>query len=251
MEILISNDDGIDSNGLFELANKFKELGNVTVVAPLQQMSATSHSLTTITPLRIKHFYRNNKFFGYAVNGTPADCVKLAIISLMDKKPDIVISGINYGRNTGINILYSGTIAAAVEGFLMGIPSFAVSLTTHNTKKEAATAAEYAFQIVQKILKEKITENLILNINIPAIPAENIKGIKITKLANSYWDDKYEKRVDTFHQEYYWFNGKYIYDKENIKTDDAVIEEGYIAVTPLQYSFTNYQQMEILKILER
>ncbi|MBR3090412.1 MAG: 5'/3'-nucleotidase SurE [Bacteroidetes bacterium] len=251
MNILISNDDGIDSIGLSILANKFKELGNVTVVAPIQQMSATSHALTTVTPLRIKEVYKDNQLFGYAVNGTPADCVKIGIISLMKQKPDLVLSGINFGRNTGVNVIYSGTIAAAVEGYLLGIPSFAISLTTHDTSHEVNTAADYAFNIITKVLNNKLTkDNIILSINIPAIPAENIKGIKLTELSNSYWDDKYEKYKDPFHQDYYWFDGKYIYDKNNTNTDDYAVENGYVAITPLQYSFTNYNQMNELSILE-
>ncbi len=250
MKILIANDDGIDSNGLFELATRFKELGEVLVVAPDRQMSATSNALTTTIPLRPKKIYKNNEFFGYAINGTPADCMKWALYSLLDEKPDIVLSGINHGRNTGINVMYSGTVAAAVEGFLLGIPSFAISLSSHDTEKETKTAAEYAFNIVKNILDKKLQDNLFLNINIPSIPSEEIKGIKVTKVASSFWDDEYEKRVDPFGRTYYWFNGSYVYDEMDTDTDDVAIDNGYIAITPLQYSFTNMEQMDKIKILE-
>ncbi len=250
MKILISNDDGIDSNGLFSLTTKFEELGEVIVIAPDKQMSATSHALTTIVPLRVKKFYKNNKFFGYAVNGSPADCMKLALFSLLDEKPDIVLAGINHGRNTGINVMYSGTVAAAAEGFIAGIPSFAVSLSSHNTEKEMQTAAQYAFDIVKKVINSKLKENIFLNINIPAIPKEEIKGIKVVKTAASFWEDEYEKRIDPFRYEYYWFNGTYVYDEMDIDTDDVAVDNGYVAVTPLQYNFTNIHQLETIKFLD-
>ena len=250
MKILISNDDGIDSNGLFSLATKFEELGEVIVIAPDKQMSATSHALTTIVPLRVKKFYKNDKFFGYAVNGSPADCMKLAIFSLLDEKPDIVLAGINHGRNTGINVMYSGTVAAAAEGFLAGIPSFAVSLSSHNPEKETDTAAQYAFDIVKEVINKELRENIFLNINIPAIPKEEIKGVKVVKTAASFWEDEYEKRIDPFRHEYYWFNGAYVYNEMDIDTDDVAIDNGYVAVTPIHYNFTNINQLETIKFLD-
>lgn len=157
MQILITNDDGISSKGIIALANKFKEMGDVLVVAPNKQMSATSHSITTNKPLRYKKHYINNELFGYALEGTPADCVKFAILELLKKqKPDIILSGINHGRNTGINIMYSGTIAGATEGALLNIPSFAVSLSSHDTQADCSAAAELAFQIVSKTMSECI-----------------------------------------------------------------------------------------------
>lgn len=247
------NDDGIYSNGIFDLANKFKEIGNVTVVAPDKQMSAMSHALTTSTPLRAKQVEINNRFFGFALSGTPVDCVKWAIISHLKKKPDIMLSGINHGRNTGVNIMYSGTVAAAAEGHLLGIPSFAVSLSSHNPEKETVTAAEYAYKIIQEIFlqnKRNLPTDLFLNINVPAIASNEIKGIRFVKASSSFWDDEYEKRIDPFGRTYYWFNGSYVYDETDPETDDTAVDAGYVAVTPLQYSFTNLSQLKEIKSFE-
>ena len=249
MNILITNDDGIEAQGIHALAKKFKEMGNVVVVAPNKQMSATSHSITTVNPIRVQKYHKDDVFFGYAITGTPADCVKLALTTLLDEKPDLVLSGINHGRNTGINIMYSGTVAGAAEGFLIGIPSFAISLSSHDVELECDTAAEYAFKIVSEIMKQEDKKNIFININIPAVEKEKIQGIKTAKSSNSYWEDEYEKRIDPFGRPYFWFNGSYIYDANEEDIDDAVLDAGYIAVTPLQYQFTNLEQLEIIKVL--
>ena len=250
MNILITNDDGITSKGIIALAARFKEMGDVVVVAPNKQMSATSHSITTVSPIRVQKFDMDNNFFGYSVTGTPADCVKLAINSLLKSKPDIILSGINHGRNTGINIMYSGTVAGAAEGHLLGIPSFAISLSSHNEELECDTAADYAFKIVSEVLKNNDTKGLFLNINIPATESSKIKGIKIVRSSNSYWEDEFDKRIDPFGRPYYWFNGSYIYDTNDENIDDVVLDNGYVAVTPLQFSFTNLNQLEDFKCLE-
>ena len=251
MKILITNDDGISSNGIITLANKFKEMGEVIVVAPEMQMSATSHSLTTGKPLREHKYYINNEFFGYAINGSPADCVKFAILTILEKvKPDIVLSGINFGRNTGINLLYSGTFAGATEGHLSGIPSFAVSLSSHNHKTDCQTAADYTYKIVSEIMMRHDKEKIFLNINVPAVSADLIKGIKITKNSSSYWEDEFEKRIDPFGKPYYWFNGLYVYDANEEEIDDLAVDENYVSVTPIRFQFTNLVQMEELRGLE-
>lgn len=249
MNILITNDDGIDSQGINALAKKFKEMGNVIVVAPNKQMSATSHSITTVNPIRVQKYYKEGELFGYSVTGTPADCVKLAITTLLDEKPDIILSGINHGRNTGINIMYSGTVAGAAEGSLLGIPSFAISLSSHNAELECDTAAEYAFKIVSEMMKREDKKDIFININVPAVESEKIQGIKTVKSSNSYWDDEYEKRIDPFGRPYFWFGGSYIYDANEENIDDAALDDGYVTVTPLQYQFTNLEQMEIVKVI--
>ena len=251
MRILITNDDGISSNGIITLANRFKEMGEVIVVAPAEQMSATSHSLTTGKPLRFHKYYVQNEFFGYAVNGSPTDCVKFGILSILEKKkPDIVVSGINFGRNTGINLLYSGTFAGATEGHLLGIPSFAVSLASHNHDTDCFAAADYTYKIVSEIMLRHDKEKIFLNINVPAISSEQIKGIKITKNSNSYWEDEFEKRIDPFGKPYYWFNGLYVYDANEKEIDDDAVDSDYVSVTPIKFQFTDLIQMEGLRGLE-
>lgn len=251
MNILISNDDGIDAPGIIALVEKFREMGNVIVVAPDKQKSASSSALTTTDPLRVQEVHRDGRLFGYAVSGSPVDCVKLGLISIMDRKPDIVVTGVNHGRNTGINILYSGTVAAAAEGFLQGIPSFAVSLSSHNTAKECHTAADFAFMIVNEIMNNrKKNENIFININVPAIDKSSIKGIRVVNHSNSFWEDEYEKRIDPFGRTYYWFNGAYLYDENEVNADDVAVDTGYVAVTPLQLAFTNLAQLNEIKFIE-
>ncbi|MGA2296864.1 MAG: 5'/3'-nucleotidase SurE [FCB group bacterium] len=250
INILVTNDDGIDSPGIFALVQSLKKLGNITVVAPDRQQSAVGHSLTVLNPLRVTPFHLNGEMFGYSVNGTPTDCVKLAISSLVKTKPDLVVSGINYGQNTSVNILYSGTVSAATEGMLIGIPSIAVSLATYEYKADFSIAAEYALKISEELLKTGLEEGTLLNVNVPPIPKSKIKGIKITSHSNSFWKDKYELRKDPFGRKYYWFSGEYNVTERNINTDDAAILAGYISVTPIHFNFTNTKLLAQLKYLE-
>jgi len=177
--ILVTNDDGIDSPGLYALAKAMKKLGNVVIAAPDTQQSAVGHALTVARPLRITKFKRH-KIEGFAINGTPADCVKLAISAILKRKPDLVVSGINFGQNTSVNILYSGTVSAATEGMLLNIPSIAISLASYDLKSDCSVAAYYARTAAKKLLKNPIAKGTLLNINVPALPKDEIKGIKIT-----------------------------------------------------------------------
>jgi len=202
--ILVTNDDGIDSPGIFALAEAMKNIGEVVVAAPDRQQSAVGHALTVAQPLRITRF-RRNEMKGHAINGTPADCVKLAISAILKRKPDLVVSGINHGQNTSVNILYSGTVSAATEGMLLGIPSIAISLASYDLGLDCSVAADYAKQAAINILKNPLPTGTLLNINVPAITKDEIKGTKITRHSNSCWDDFYEKRIDPFGIDYYWF----------------------------------------------
>ncbi len=254
MNILVTNDDGIDSPGILSLVKAMKKLGNVFVVAPDRQQSAVGHSLTVAIPLRVTKFHREGKMFGYAVTGTPSDCVKLAISSLLDNKPDLIISGINHGQNTSINIIYSGTVSAATEGALLGIPAIAVSLDAYSYKADCSIAAEYAVEIAMLALNHSIdsgysslSEGTLLNVNVPALSKNEIKGIKFTRQSKNIWEDKFEKRTDPFGWEYYWFAGE-IKDKENnIETDYTALRAGYVTVTPVKFDFTNYKLLDKLR----
>lgn len=239
MKILVTNDDGIDSPGLHSLAKAMMKLGDVFIVAPDSQQSAVGHSLTIENPLRAYPYHLNGEKLGFAVTGTPSDCVKLAVSSLIDEKPDLVVSGINYGRNTSINIIYSGTVAAATEGMLLGIPSIAFSLDSFTRKSEMETSGYYAEKIVEAVLFTPPPKGTLLNVNIPAITKENIKGIQITKLSKSEWKDKYEKRTDPFGREYFWFSGEYHFEDNDLQTDDFALKSGYISITPIEYNFIN------------
>jgi len=247
MDILVTNDDGIDSPGLHNLANAFREIGNVHVVAPAKQQSAVSHALTIEYPLRISSYHLNGSRFGTAVYGTPSDCVKLAIANLLDKKPDLVVSGVNFGRNTSINILYSGTVAAATEGMLIGIPSIAVSVNSHSRKADTNASAKYATLIAKEIITNTIFQGSLININVPDLPESEIKGIKITRPSNATWKDWYEKRQDPFERDYYWFSGEYLVTEEDLETDDYALTQGYVSVSPIKLKLTESDLIEVLK----
>ncbi len=244
LNILVTNDDGISSPGLLTLAKVMRNFGNVTIVAPDRQQSAVSSSLTLHKPLRVNHFFREGEIFGYMVDGSPVDCVKLAVTTLMPQKPDLIVSGINHGKNTSINVLYSGTIAAAFEGLLFNIPSIAFSIASHNLNTNLDGAECYIKKIIPKIIQLQNKENLLINVNIPDVDKDSIKGVKITKLSDSKWDDKYEKRVDPFGYEYYWFAGAFKTANKAFETDDGAVDKGFISLTPLKIDFLNYELYE-------
>ncbi len=247
MHILVTNDDGINSKGIFDLVTELKKIGQVTVVAPDGQRSACGHALTIENALRVKKFYKDDEFFGYAVNGMPSDCVKLALNAIMDTKPDIVVSGINHGQNTSQNIFYSGTAAAASEGMLAGIPSMAVSVVSFDTQYDCRSAAIYAAELAAKLPGLGMPKDTFLNMNIPSLPYDEIKGTEITHLSDATWKDAYEKRRDPFGREYYWFSGEYISADEESGSDDWALSQGKISVSPIRINFTNSEFANKLK----
>lgn len=238
--VLISNDDGISSQGIFALVNEIKQVADVVVVAPDSQKSAVSHAITVNNPLRADRFEKDGQFFGYAVSGTPADCIKLAVRNLLDKKPDVVISGINHGTNTSVSTIYSGTVSAAAEAALLGIPAFAISLATYKDNPDYSFAAKFAKKFFHVFIKKSLPAGTILNINVPAVKEEEIKGVKITKLNNSAWDDIYEERKDPQHKPYYWLTNKYIIGYKDNIYDDYALHNNFVSITPLQYDLTNH-----------
>lgn len=245
MRILVSNDDGIDSRGIFELAQGLKEIGEVTVVAPLSEQSAAGHSITMKDPLRVIRFYKNGDFFGYAVEGTPADCVKMGIRNIMPEPPDIVVSGINHGSNTASNIIYSGTVSAAREATLMDVPAIAMSQTSHFAK-DFTFAAKVAKALVTKTIEKGIPSGTLLNVNVPDVPEHEIKGIKITRQGLAKWSDKYESRVDPMGKEYFWLTGELIDDDVNEDNDQLAITKKYVSVTPVKIDWTDHETREAM-----
>ncbi len=247
MRILICNDDGIDSAGIYALASEIKTIADVTVVAPHQQQSAVGHAITVNYPLRAVPFHKNGEFFGMAVDGTPADCVKLAIKSLMkDNPPDLVLSGINHGSNTAVNIIYSGTVSAATEGTVLGIPSIAFSLTSY-TNLDFNYAAKFAARLVNMVAKNGLPAGTLLNVNIPNIPERDIKGVLITKQGISTWEDRFDVRRDPANREYFWLTGSMNVTDTELDTDQIAIENGYISVTPVHYDLTNRAMLNEMK----
>lgn len=244
--ILVSNDDGIYSEGIIALREAMQEIGEVYVYAPHKQQSAVGHAITTHLPLRVNPYYMNGDFFGYAVTGTPADCVKLAVTTLLKEKPDLIVSGINHGSNTAINVIYSGTVSAATEGTILGIPSISFSLTTY-VDFDFTYAKKVAIIIAKAVLKNGLPPGVLLNVNIPPIPEEQIKGIRITKQGKSRWNDYFEKRVDPQGREYYWLTGTMDNIEDDEDSDIIAIKDNYVSVTPIQFDLTAYNFLETLK----
>ncbi len=244
--ILVTNDDGIYAPGILALYRAMKEIGEVMVVAPDSERSAVGHAITISDPLRVWEYERDGEFFGYAVNGTPADCVKLGVKAILQRTPDLVVSGINLGPNTAINVIYSGTVSAATEGTLMGIPSIAFSVTTFK-KTDFGFAARFARYLAQKVLEKGLPAGTLLNVNIPPLPEEEIKGVKITRQGKGRYEEFFDKRVDPMNRNYYWLSGKKLLLDSDSDVDDVAVMESYIAITPLQFDLTDYQAIKHLQ----
>ena len=246
--ILVSNDDGIDSPGIFALAKELRKFADVIVAAPHTQQSAVGHSITVSDPIRATEIFKDKKFFGFAVQGTPADSVKLAVSNLLGKKrkPDLCVSGINQGSNTAVNLIYSGTVSAATEATIFGIPSMAVSLDTF-TYKDFQPAAKFAAKTAKMILKNGLPHGTLLNVNVPALKEKDIKGVMVTRQGKSIWDEKYEPRLDPHKNTYYWLKGKHILSDKTLDIDHKALTEGYISVTPIQYDLTDYKMLDELE----
>lgn len=246
MHILVCNDDGIDAPGIYALSQELKKFARVTVIAPDRQQSAVGHAITMQYPLRVVPFSKNGELFGYAVKGTPADAVKLGVKCLVRERPDLLISGINQGSNTAINIIYSGTVSAATEGTILGIPSIAVSLTTHD-ESDFGVAARFAARLAKLVHEKGLPAGTLLNVNVPAVPEGEIRGVKITAQGHSSWDDTFDVRRDPSGREYYWLTGKMLVTDEDSETDQLAIRDKYISVTPIQYALTDVQFLQELK----
>jgi 5'/3'-nucleotidase len=246
LSVLISNDDGIYAPGIKALAEEIGTIGDVIVVAPDKQQSAVGHAITMNSPLRVQKVHRDDKFFGYAVSGTPADAIKLAVRSLLPQKPDLVISGINHGSNTAISVIYSGTVSAATEGTILGIPSFAISLTTYG-EADFSFAASFAKKLALMIMKKGLPKGTLLNVNVPAIPAPEIKGVIVTKQGKSVWNDEFESRRDPNNREYFWLKGDLLELDEDEDVDQRAILNNKVSITPIHFDLTDYSMYETMK----
>lgn len=246
MKILVCNDDGIGAEGIFQLADALSEIGEVTVIAPITEQSAVGHSITMKVPLRYSKYNIRNKFEGYAVEGTPADCVKFGIKNLLHEVPDIVVSGINHGANTAISIIYSGTVSAAREAAIMDCPAIAFSITDHRPKYYDF-ARKVAKELTQKVMENGLKKGTLLNVNIPNLPESEIKGIMPTKQGYSKWDDIYEQRMDPYGNDYYWLTGTLTDFDTDPQNDQIAVKNNYVAVTPVHFDLTDYESFEDLK----
>ena len=245
MRILLTNDDGILAEGLISLYEELKDDFELSVVAPETEMSAVGHAITLSNPLRVRRFKRNGVFFGYGVNGTPADCIKIGVQEILQQRPDIILSGINLGSNVGINLLYSGTVSAATEGAFLGIPSVAISLNTKNNP-DFSFASRFSRRMIKFIMDNGLKEGTALNVNIPAIPEDQIKGISFTTQDLVRHRDRYEKRNDPRGNVYYWLASETPVKESIPNTDLKALKENRITITPITFDLTDLKEMKRL-----
>ncbi len=243
--ILVTNDDGIFSEGIYWLWEAVREFGDVMVVAPDTEKSAVGHAITIANPLRTNRVKRKGGFTGYSVNGTPADCVKLTVRSILKTLPDLVVSGINLGANVGNNVIYSGTVSAATEGTIFGIPSIAVSIDSHHPC-DFTPAMEITKKTVSRVLKLGLPKGTLLNINVPDHPIEDINGVRISRQGTSFFKDRFEKREDPRGNIYYWMTGEMMDLDPQGNTDNQALNDRFISITPIHYKLTNESFMDEL-----
>ncbi|MDX1545719.1 MAG: 5'/3'-nucleotidase SurE [Rhodothermales bacterium] len=244
--ILVSNDDGIDAPGIVALASVMSELGEVHVVAPATEQSAVGHAITVRDPVRAHPWQfevPGGHVRAHAVTGTPADCVKLAVNHLLPRRPDLVVSGINHGPNTAVNVIYSGTVSAATEATILGIDAVAFSLCAWQ-ERDFEAAARIARRIAATVLANGIPPGVLLNVNIPHRAFEAIKGIEVTRQARSRWEESFVERTDPLDRPYYWLSGRFVNLDEGEHTDLQAVEDGFVSVTPIHYDLTAHDLLD-------
>jgi len=241
VKILVTNDDGIRSKGLRELVKALSAVGSVSVVAPDQERSGMGHAVTMHRPLRAVEISGiAGAVQAFQLDGTPADCVKLAVEVLLEQRPDLVVSGVNAGPNLGTDVLYSGTVSAAVEGIIMGIPAIAVSIADHSEGWLGLDrAVELAARIAQAIWEKGLPEDTLLNVNLPLLPAEEMKGIKVTRVGIRRYRDFVEQRQDPWGRPYYWLTGEAVDLDEGPDSDTRAVKDGWISITPIRFQLTH------------
>ena len=246
--ILVVNDDGVDAQGIRILASVAQEFGHVIVVAPGGGRSGMSHAVTFTTPLRLRKVYHSPECEIYKTNGTPADAVKLAVRHLLKNQPiDLLLSGINHGANTSASVIYSGTVAGAVEGCLSGIPSIAFSMVNHDKDCDFESAKIVVRQMVASVLEKGLPPHICLNVNIPNVLAKDIKGYKITRQAKNYWSEIIEMREDTANIPYFWMGGNMQNVDKRRDTDHWAVSHNYVSIHPIDIDRTSEEMIKELK----
>ena len=245
--ILITNDDGYKADGYRLLLEIMRPYGDVVAISTLESTSAMGHAVTMNHPLRLDKLVEEDGFTEYISNGTPADNVKLGKHLILDRLPDLVVTGINHGSNAAINIIYSGTMAAALEAAMDGIPAIGFSLAEYGRHPDFSHVREFVEKIVQKVLNEGMPKGIALNVNIPQKTDTPVKGIKVARQAEATWKETYEERTDPFGRTYYWMSGIFLDGDQRPDTDENVMKENYVAVVPVQYDFTAGQWLNKLK----
>lgn len=244
--ILVTNDDGITAPGIRNLIEAMEGLGTIVVVAPDSPQSGMGHAITIGKPLRMNKVDIFDGIDAYQCSGTPVDCVKLATNQILHRKPDICVSGINHGLNSSINVIYSGTMSAAMEAAIEGVPSVGFSLADFSFEADFSIAKKVARTIVSKMLEKELAPHTLLNVNVPKVTESDFKGIKFCRQANAKWGESFEHRKDPHGKDYYWMVGNFICKDEGIDTDIYALHGGYASVVPVQFDLTDYTMKEKL-----
>ncbi|RCW90309.1 5'/3'-nucleotidase SurE [Winogradskyella arenosi] len=244
--ILVTNDDGITAPGVRTLISVMKELGDVVVVAPDSPQSATGHAITINSTLHMEKVTIDGAQPEYSCSGTPVDCVKLAVNEILDRRPDICVSGINHGSNSSINVIYSGTMSAAVEAGIEGIPAIGFSLLDYNWDADFEPSKSFVKSITEQVLQHGLPEGVVLNVNLPKLSSEAIKGIKVCRQARANWKEEFDKRTNPMGREYYWLTGKFVNMDKGEDTDEWALENGYVSVVPVQFDLTAHHAIQHL-----
>ena len=246
--ILMTNDDGYRAGGLQALIEAARPLGDLLVVASAEGQSGMSHAITVKMPLRMELRIDEPGLTLYVSNGTPVDCIKIALNRLVKRPPDMLITGINHGANSSVSVLYSGTMAAAVEGCMYHIPAIGFSLLDHSPQADFTPYIGYIQAIITKVMKNGLRRGTCLNVNIPKIPADDIKGIRVCRQARGYWIEEFEHRIDPNHRDYYWLTGEFFNEEPDARdTDEWALKHAYISVVPVQIDMTCYKSMDQVK----
>lgn len=245
--ILVTNDDGINAKGincLIEVARKF---GDVVVVAPDKPQSAMGHAITINAILHVDEVSEIGNIKRLSTSGTPVDCVKLAVNEILDRKPDLVLSGINHGSNASINVIYSGTMSAAVEAAVEGIPAIGFSVQDYSADADFEASMHYAEQIIPHFMNNPMPKGMCLNVNVPKLPLSEIKGVKVCHQANANWEEKFDKRTNPSGHVYYWLTGDFVNYEVGEDTDLWALDNGYVSIVPTQFDMTDYSSIDSLK----
>jgi len=243
--ILVSNDDGITAPGIRALVEVMQEIGQVLVVAPDKPQSAMGHAITINQPLRLTKVEQFPGVESYQCTGTPVDCVKLAIDKLLTRKPDLMVSGINHGSNSSINVIYSGTMSAAVEAAIDGMPAIGFSLCDYRWDADFEVVKPFVKRIAQEFLKNGLPYGTLLNVNLP-VPEGGIKGIKVCRQAVAKWKEDFDERLDPFNRKYYWMTGRFVNMDKGEDTDEWALAHGYVSIVPTQFDLTDHSRISAL-----
>lgn len=244
--ILVTNDDGITAPGIRTLIEVMNSLGDVYVIAPDAPQSAMGHAITINDTLYCNSItvVKDEPQIEYSCSGTPVDCVKIAVNEILKRKPDLCVSGVNHGSNSSINVIYSGTMSAAVEAGTLGIPSIGFSLLDYSLEANFEPAKKYVKLLVEQCLKYGLPKGVVLNVNIPKLPENKIKGVKVCRQANAHWDEKFDKRTNPLGRDYYWLTGEFVNEDKGEDTDEWALQNGYVSVVPVQFDLTAHHAIK-------